>query len=97
MAQIKFIIIAILVWFIAMVLTFSLVNYSYGHEGHGFKHMEGPSGLLIGQRQCPDGTMVWYHDDNEDNIVDGCTQVILTHDKIHIRHIDMVNGTCECP
>lgn len=69
---------------------------AWAHEGHGFTHMTEPSGPLIGSRWCGSGILMWFHDDNEDNIVDRCSEVLLIHDRIHIRNRELINGKCIC-
>jgi len=68
-----------------------------GHEGHGFTHMVGSSGPLIGMRQCPGSmTQLWFHDDNGDGVVDRCSQIFFNHEKIHIKPSTLRDGKCLC-
>lgn len=79
-----------------ILITLMMFGIANGHEGHGFKHKEGPIKNIVGARGCQ-GTQVWYHDHDQDGKVDACTEIIFTHGKIHVRPIPMTNGTCECP
>jgi len=91
------ILIATMLAILTVTGTFILVNYSDGHEGHGFTHMNGPSGSLVGMRQCPGSmTQLWFHDDNGDGVVDRCSQVFFNHEKIHIKPSTLRDGKCLC-
>ena len=97
LADFKILFIVLVIIFLCVIGTFSMVNHAYGHEGHGFTHMKGPSGPLIGMRQCPGSmTQLWFHDDNGDGVVDRCSQVFFNHEKIHIKPSTLRDGKCLC-
>ena len=83
-----------IVWIMAgvtMCLMLAMcADYAWAHEGHGWTHLDGSSGPIIGQRSCGMGVQVWYIDKNSDNEVDRCVGVLFIHEVIHIRPYKMV-------
>ena len=83
--------------FLALALLVVLSTASFGHEGHGFKHM-GPegSGPIIGQSFCDVGVQIWWVDYDGDRKIDVCKHVLFMHDIIHVKEVAPINGKCEC-
>lgn len=81
------------IWFAVLVLH---GNSLYAHEGHGYVHMEGSSGPIIGQRQCGFEEFVWFVDGDHDGKVDLCRRVIFNHGQIHVKDYEPEDGTCLC-
>jgi hypothetical protein len=68
------------------------------HEGHGFTHMDGGSGPIIGSRYCPGTlTQLWTIDLDGDGAGDKCTLIFFNHEKIHVRDIPRSEDGCVCP
>jgi hypothetical protein len=69
------------------------------HEGHGFTHMDGGSGPIIGSRYCPGTlTQLWSIDLDGDGATDKCTLIFFNHEKIHVKDLQKnEEGRCACP
>jgi hypothetical protein len=89
-----------LIAFVALILMGKCAGDALGHEGHGFNHIkEGETtGPCIGSRSCELGISRWTIDDNHDGTADRCIDLIFTHGKYHIKHVDAVieNNICQC-
>ena len=91
-------------WWIAAIVVMFLIllgftQFADAHEGHGFTHMEGASGPILGSRYCPGTlTQLWSIDMDGDGATDKCTLIFFNHEKIHVRDLPKnEEGRCACP
>jgi hypothetical protein len=91
---------ALLAVVLAFLLTFGLVNHTYGHETHGFTHLLENTGSMVGSTYCrEDYIHINWMDPDEDGTIDGCSVMIVSHDRFHIRHLpvyDSKTKPCKC-
>ena len=74
--------ILLIIW---TIVIFWIPISASAHEGHGFTHMEGSSGPMVGSKYC-DGILVWIFEDGH------CSFVIFDHGIIHIKPLP----ECRC-
>lgn len=66
---------------IIAILTSLTLNVAVGHEGHGFTHLAGNTGPMVGIRNYK-GDLVWEFEDGH------CSIVLFTHGRIHLKPLD---------
>jgi len=80
------------------LISLGMVTVALPHEGD-YRHMTGRSGYMIGQRHCGIHT-VWFHDDDDDGVVDRCSGIFYNHGVVHKIPVELIikdnKLTCGC-
>ena len=102
--MLRLILIGLLMTLASFALTFSIVNYAYGHDGIKHSHYDIPmveNMECITVKVCGDmfgkHDQVWGLDTTGDCVVNECHMIWFDHGIIHGKEILTINGQCICP